>query len=172
MLHAILKYFVDLCLLRKGPQDLPASSVLLGFAWMANLVVGILLVQTKGSDPSQAFTESLVDSLFMLAVLWLALYLQTLSARFLQSATALMGSGALLSLIALPIVSVVNSLPAGQEGGAWIGLLLIGLVIWSIVVMGHIIRHSFNLPIRVGIAFAFGYTLVSYTFMFKLFGGQ
>ena len=43
-MKALLNYFVRLCLLRAGPQDLPASGVLFWLALGANLLAGVLLL--------------------------------------------------------------------------------------------------------------------------------
>ena len=50
----LLSFFVDVCLLRKGPQDLPASSTLLGICVLLHFLVSVggeLLLSTQPSQP-------------------------------------------------------------------------------------------------------------------------
>jgi hypothetical protein len=100
----------------------------------------------------------------MLVVLYFALQSQNRLARFVQTAIALMGSGLLLGLLALPLISWSRSPDSGEAG-----LLLLALIIWSMVVMGHILRHSFEIGLGIGIGLAFAYTLLSWNLALILF---
>jgi len=156
-LKALLNYLVDLCLLRAAPQDLPASSVLLILLALLNILTGWVMI--AGSRPSlfAALAESAFESLLMLGVLYAALRLRRHAARFLQAGAALMGSELLLGLLAMPLVSWSNRSESGESG-----LLLLGLIIWSMVVMGHILRHTFDLKFNLGLGLALLYTLISW----------
>ncbi len=166
-MNALLNYFVDLCLLRATPQDVPDSTALLGTAVLVNVLVGLLLIVTARSGPLTALAESLVDVGMMLAVLRGALALTGHPARFHQSATAILGSSALLGLVSLPLLGWSSG---GESDGAQLsGLLLLVLVIWNLVVLGHILRHTFNLSLRQGILAGVIYTFASYAVIGTLF---
>lgn len=169
-MKALLVYFVRLCLLRAGPQDLPASPILLWLALGANLLAGVLLVAGVRADLGLAMVEGLADSLLLLSLLWLALRLQGLGARFLQSATALLGSSALLALVALPPLAL--TVPAGQSTtpvSELAALLLLVVIGWNLLVFGHILRHSFGLSLALGFGLAVAYTALSYSLLNQLF---
>ncbi|MGH8276744.1 MAG: hypothetical protein ACRETH_08610, partial [Steroidobacteraceae bacterium] len=92
----IIRLFVQITLLRRGPQDLPASLLLLvltvgGYSGV-NFVVSSLLPPSAGWPPQLA-----VEVLFTLG--WYAALLRLLGRRerFLQTTTAVFGFGALLS---------------------------------------------------------------------------
>ena len=74
-----------------------------------------------------------------------------------------MGVGVLMSLLALPLLTSGGEL---QEGAV---LLLLGLMIWSVVVMGHILRHTFDLTMGQGVALAALYSFASYQLTTTLF---
>jgi hypothetical protein len=167
-LNVLLNYFVDLCLLRAAPQDLPASPVLLALALIANLLVGTLLAVRSSLGLVLSATASLVEIVLMLAVLRLALNWRGRGARFQQTATAVMGSSTLISLLVLPLLGLGNA-STGSDLATLAVLLRVALVIWSLVVLGHILRHAFDIALGLGIAIGVLYTVGSYMVLRPLF---
>jgi lipopolysaccharide export LptBFGC system permease protein LptF len=66
-------------------------------------------------------------------------------------------SGLLLGLLALPMVFWNQRTQSAESG-----LLVLILLFWDIVVMGHILKHTFEMPFNVGIAAAMIYTILSW----------
>ncbi|MBA1446760.1 MAG: hypothetical protein M3H12_19675 [Chromatiales bacterium] len=163
-MKALLNFFVDLCLLRAAPQDLPASSVILAGTFLLNILVSLLMIVDARHGPGLAMIESLFETFLMLAALYLALRTRSLRGRFQQSATALMGSGLLLGLLALPLVAWSHRSESTEAG-----LLLLLLIIWSIVVLGHIIRHTFGVTLNIGVALGVLYTMLAWSMVARLF---
>jgi hypothetical protein len=160
-LLAIVYFFLDLALLKRAPQDLPASSVLFALALLARLLGGMLLEATAGGSPWIGLTRTLLDFGLMLAALYGALSLMGLRARFLQAATALLGTETLIALMALLPMGLAN--PETAETG-WLvlaGLLFLGLVFWSVLIAGHILRHAFGIDLMQGVIIAVGFGLLS-----------
>jgi hypothetical protein len=169
-LLSLIQFFFELCLLRRTPQDLPASSALLGVVFLADLLTGVMLASVVGISPGEGLSQTLVDSLLMLALLHTALSLTRHQPRFVQSATALLASSALLSLIAAVPLGILLPRDGGNapESAA---LFFLALVAWSILVMGHILRHTFDLTLGQGIAIAVIYHFVAYALLGGLFAG-
>jgi hypothetical protein len=165
-LNALFNYFVNLCLLRAAPQDLPSSSPLLGVVFVINALIGTLLMATTELGPGLALVESLFELALMLGVLRTALFLRGHPARFNQGATAVMGSSILMSLLALPLLA--GGVASGGENGGGV-MLLLGLVVWSVVILGHILRHTFDLTPGQGVAVAALYSFASYQLTTSLF---
>ncbi|CAK0781443.1 conserved membrane hypothetical protein [Gammaproteobacteria bacterium] len=166
-MKSLFHYAVDLCLLRLGPQDAPASWGLLRGALIGNILVGLLLIPNAHRVPAWALLESTTDALLMLGMLYLGLRLVHLETRFAQSGTALMLSNALLGLIILPLASTHQGI---LEDIAELTLLMFLLVVgWSFVVFGHILRHTFNLHLPLAFLLAFVYTLFSWLVLGTLF---
>jgi len=164
----LITIWLDVCLLRAGPQDLPASRMLVWLSLGAYLLISFFL-----SYPGYPFGVSVemagVD-LILLAIFAMApLYLLNKTARINQTLTALAGSGAVLGLVALPLVQVVFE---GQESGevppfvALVWLILFG---WSLLVMGHIMRHALSVAFAIGLGVAVLYTLVAMQVIGTLF---
>jgi len=169
-LAAIVHFFLELCLLRRAPQDLPASPALLIVTLLADLMLSMMFGTAAGLSVGMSLTQSLLDIGFMLALLYAALRVSNHLARFQQSATALLGSGALLELFAMVPLGL---LPPGQEGQATGGtaLLFLALIFWGILVAGHIIRHVFELRLAQGVAISLLYHFLAYSLVGGLLTG-
>lgn len=100
-MKSLITTAVDLCLLRMGPQDIPASQTLLLVSFVLNFIVGVLMVIGFQADLTRAFLETLFQIVLMLGALYLALHITKRLSRFNQTATALMLSGLLLGLMVL-----------------------------------------------------------------------
>ncbi len=118
--------------------------------------------------PVNAAMVSLTDTA-MLAVLTLSLlYLQGLTARVLQTLAALAGTGTVVAVLALPPVYWLPAHPEQAELSI-ANLLILGLVVWSLVIMGHIIRHALSTRLFVGLLAAMMFYWVAVTVQSALF---
>jgi hypothetical protein len=169
-LQALIQFFVELCLLRKAPQDLTASSALLGVTFVADLLMGVVLAASVGLSPGLGLLQSLFDIGLMLALLYGALRLLDRLPRFLQTATALLGSGALLGFIAVVPLSLLPQRSEDQASGVAV-MLFLALIVWSILVTGHILRHTFALRLGQGVGIAVLYSFFAYSLVGGLFSG-
>jgi len=163
-LKALLNTAVELCLLRLGPQQLPASPILLQVSLILNVLVGVLVMMAAKEGLAEAVAESLFEVALMLGVLYMGLKSYDKLRRFNQTASALLISGLLLGLLSLPLVSWNHRSQSAESS-----LLLLLLIFWSILVLGHILRHAFSVPLNVGIAIGVAYTLFSWNLLALLF---
>jgi hypothetical protein len=170
-LSALVYFFFELCLLRRAPQDLPASSALLGVALAADLSAGALLARTAGVAIGVGLAQSLVDVVLTLSLLYSGLGLTRHRARFVQTATAVLGSGALLGVLALVPVGLLPS-DAESQGAFLGGILFLALIGWSVLVTGHILRHAFELTLAQGVGIAVAYNVFLYWLVAVLFPGN
>lgn len=160
----LLKLFLDICLYRKGPQDLPASGFLLRLTLAAYWVVGTLL-QAPDSGWLPAMLQTAAELAMSLAVVAVLLYTVGRPQRFLQTATAWLGTDALVSLLGIPPLQLIADIGAGPIA-ALLWLLLVG---WHIAVMAHIVRHALSQSLPVGFVVAVLYTVVSFQALAFLF---
>ncbi len=167
----LVKTWLNLCLLRKGPQDLPVSRFLLGLSLCCYVLVS-LLVALPSSGIAEAVPLALVD-VGMLTVFVLALlYLQSKTARINQTLSALAGSGSLMGLLALPLVLLVDTGQSAEQVPAALAGLWLSLLIWNLFVMAHIIRHALSSSFAIGLGAAVLYALVSMQMVTTLFPPQ
>jgi len=167
-LLALINFFVELCLLRRAPQDLPASQSLFGLLVVVNLILGLLAGLTVDGGFGRSLLQSVADVVLTLGVFYAGFKLIGREARFAQTATALLGSGAVLGVLGLLPLTMLSG---GEEsaGSAIAGLLFLGLLIWNLVVMGHILRHALEMTLGQAMVIAVGFYLFAYTLLGGLF---
>ncbi len=100
-MRILFDLFLDICLFRKGPRDVPASMALLKMCLLAYGASG-LLVLTLSVPVQVALLQILLDMVLLAGLLYLMLILHRHPGRFEQTLTALTGSGTLMGLLALP----------------------------------------------------------------------
>ena len=170
-MQALILFFVELCALRRTPQDLPASEVLLAVVAVASLVVGVLIGLVAGLSIGASFAQTLFELAMTLAALFVALRILRLDARFNQSATALLGSGIVIGAIALIPLSFNPTGSQETDLAALGALLLLVVFVWSVVVAGHILRHTFQITLGQGAAIAVAFKVGVVLLMGIAFGG-
>lgn len=167
-MSALITYFVGLCLLRRTPQELPASLPLFAVLVAVNLILSLLAGLMLDGDFGLSLLQGVVDFLLTMAVLYAGFKLMGRQARFAQTATALLGSGVVLGVLGLVPLSMLSG-GEESEGSAIAGLLFLGLLIWNLVVMGHIVRHALEMTLGQGMVIALGFYLFAYTLLGGLF---
>ena len=155
---SLLMLFVDMCRLRGGPQDLPYSQFLMGLCIACYALVG-LGVSLLDQSPGLALVSMAVDTILLLALAWLALWVRNNTSRMVQTVTALAGTGTLFGLIGWPIIAWLQSV--GDETPSSLALMLLLLVVWNIAVIGNILRHALELPMWLGSGVALLYVYTS-----------
>jgi hypothetical protein len=146
---AILRAFIDIALLRQGPQHLPPSTVLLGLALGANALLHVVSAPLQKVGWVQVLIAFAVGTTMMMSVIWLLLNAIRRRERFVQCATAILGTDSLLVLAELVVVTLAPdataALLAGNLSGA--SLLLLGIFAWQIAVISHILRQTMSVTI-------------------------
>lgn len=171
-MQALITFFVELCALRRPPQDLPASQLLFGVTLIADLLVGILVGIAAHLPVLTSFAEGVTEVTLMLVALYVGLELLQRPSRFLQSATALLGSGTLLGLLAIAPLMLDPTGSKQTELAALGAFMLLALVIWGLVVTGHILRHTFGLTLGQGAAVAAAFEVLTVSLVTVMFGGN
>ena len=165
MLRLIVQFW-RICLLRAGPQDLPASWGLEALALTAYVAVGTLdgLVQLTLWN---ALLANVVEAFILVSITHIVLWIRDLPRRAVQSITALAGTSAVLGLIAFPLLTALHA-----DQGALVvlqALLWLLLVAWQVLVYGHILRHALDVPLPVGLVVALVYTYILFKVTNALF---
>lgn len=154
-MRALLQIWLDICLLRATPQQVPASPYLLALAFGLYLLMDMLVALPGASWPT-ALALTLVDSAVLVLLTLLLLQVTGKRARLNQTLSAMAGTGALLGLLAVPLVITVQQQPTPPMAA----LLWLGLLFWNLAVRAHILRHALAAPFGVGLALSALYALV------------
>ena len=154
----IVEAFWKICLMRVAPQDLPSSRVLL---WSTAAVYASVscMISLLTLGPVAAVMSAIVDTGVLLGLTMLVLWVRELGPRYTQTATALVGSGTILSAIALPFLILQFQL--GSDGNVLPSIIVLALMIWSLNVVGHILRHALDTKFFVGLLLSVVYLYVS-----------
>jgi hypothetical protein len=168
VMRELIRLFWQIALLRRGPQDLPASTLLLGVTVIGyvclNVVIGSLL------PPESRWLERLlVDSLFMLV--WYAALLRLLHRpeRILQTTTAVFGFQAVMAPLVIASGWLLRRF--GEDSTWQIPLQCAGLLlfVWVIAANSHIVRAALEWSAASSVALVILQTLASYLLQVALF---
>lgn len=165
----VLQRFIEICLLRAAPQDLPASRFLAAIALGLYGAVGLVL-GLRNVGFGQAVLAVALDIGLLAGLLFLLLWIRQLLNRYLQALTALLGTGAVLEVVVAPLLLWQESWPAGAATPAMVaGSALFWLwLLWGLVVVGHILRHTLSTVFPVGVMLGLLYMFVSFSIMNRL----
>lgn len=163
-LRAIINPFLQICLLRQGPQDLPSSGILLGIALAAHTIMAILLSNIS-LNVASAFFAGVLDSVLLVVMTAGLLYIQRRPARITQTVSALAGTGAIITFVALPLSGMLHGADQSAGEGGFALLLLLILTGWSLAVAAHIFRHALSIPYFFGLVLS----VVFYTISISVF---
>ena len=152
-------------LLRRGPQDLPHSEVLLlALALAAVLVESLLATRMLGAEDLAGAAVRVAASLgVVLGVTFALLKMHQRQARFVQTGCALIAVALLFALATAAVLSMALPLPKDRTTMTGAQMLAGGLsllvVAWQLVVRGNIFRHALEVPLGRGVTFALSLTL-------------
>ncbi len=161
-MRALFELFLAICLLRKGPQDVPVSPVLLRLTLLSYGISGVL-IPLLDVDLLTALALAVLDIALLTGLTYGVLTLGHYPSRFMQTLTALLGTGALLQLLALPLLFLLKQEAVNASAPAWLVLLWLGLLIWGIVIMAHILRHALSTSLGVGVLYSLAYVVLYWT---------
>lgn len=159
-MSAFLKVFLDIVLWRRGPQDLPASGLLFQFTLAAYVAVSLVQLAALGETGATWFVFLVVDPALLTLCVWLVLRLFGHPERFLQTASAVLGTGALLGLaLYLPLQMLLVARGAGPQD-VLSQFVALGLMIVFGLVTGRILQLGTGSSLFTGVSVALGYFLL------------
>ena len=156
-MSAFFKLFLDIVLWRRGPQDLPASRFLVWMTAVAYVGVSAIQMAVTGETGLAWFVFLVMDPLLLTGCVWLMLKLYGHPERFLQTAAAVLGTGALLALVLyLPLQLAMVALQSTPDSGfaRFVALALLGSFAF---VTGRILQLGTGSNLFTGVAFALTY---------------
>ena len=153
-----LKTLFDIVLLRKGPEHLPRSPVVLMMSivlWLFSALFALALIERY--DESDFFL-GLFSGLVGIVCYAAIVVMSGQPARLLQTVSAIVGVGALITLAFVVEYSVLTPF----LGDVSAGLIATLILFWSVPVEGHIIARAIDRHWYVGIVIAVGVFIFQY----------
>jgi len=160
---ALLKQYFDIAFLMGKPQDLPAGQNQLYVAILLNFLTYVLALVSHVGFGKAAMHAALDISITSLC-LYLALMFTSQLPRLQQALGAICGAGAILNFAGIPMLQLTQT-PVGQEPSTIAVLTHFVLLVWSLSLVGHVLRHTFNIRMSTSIIAA----VVYYLFIISVF---
>ena len=164
-MNGTLMNLIQLLRLRGGPQNLPASWVLMILLLSAYLVQNLITGQQL--EDSNAAAKSLMAISLQILVLTGLLFWRKHLERFAQTMSALAAMGIFFNIITWGLLSMSD--PAVNQ--PLLALVWFAIFIWSLFVDAHIYRHALSVPFAIGmlvtvLMLAASYALIEMLFIF------
>ncbi len=137
---SVIRTLFSIMLLKQGPQDLVFSRSLLQLLVIAYVASGVLVLQ--GSiEPGEALANMVLDVLVIVFYTRIVLHSLHKPARFVQTASAMVGVGVVFHLLAWPALAVPPA-DGEQSLSTTASLAMLLLMSWNLLVVAHIFRHA------------------------------
>ena len=159
-MQASISVFWDIVLLRRGPRDLPASASLLAAVAALYLAAGVVAARLA-FGPSLALVRGLLDIGLLVVVFWALLAFRRCNHRLLQTLTALLGSGLILSIPDIVLLLALRGHAANEPIVSLLHLVGDALLVWNVIVIGYIVRAALEVPLLVAVAVATSYVALA-----------
>lgn len=159
IMFQLLSAFWQIAVFQRRPQDLPASDFLLRLTAAFYLLVG-LATALLPLPLLPVVAIAILDTLLLAVLIVAALYWLGLRARAVQTLTAVYGALGLIGLLMLPVSVSLSTAADAEQTPPLPGLLLWLLSLWSIAVLGNILRHALSISLLVGVLISYGYFLL------------
>jgi hypothetical protein len=150
-----LQTLFDIALMRKGPEHIPRSVVVLIMAvllWLFARLATLALI--RGSN-EQIFVVEFFSAFFAICLYAAVLVLARKNSRLLQTITAIIGVSAVMRVVYL----IANALLLPFLGAGFMPIFVIATILWSISVKGHIIASAMERHWYAGLAVALVVTI-------------
>ncbi len=168
MLNLMARITLDMLLLRRGPQELPARRELLLLAVAVYVLVsGIAYLSIAEMNVQLALMQSITSLAYLATFVWIVLVMAGKRARFLQTFMGFVTTATLFNVLEVgPLMSLMPRIlqlqalmqeaqttggdinPAALEAIQMPGLamvLLLCVYMWRLIVMAHIFHHALEI---------------------------
>lgn len=167
-MQELIRLFTQIALLRRGPQDVPASMLLLVLTFLGYLAVNAL-VSALLPPVSDWLPQLLVEALFTLA--WYVALLQLVGRpeRILQTSTAVFGFQAVLSP---PLIASEWLMRRFGGDALWqLPIAIAGLliVVWLVAANGHVVKAALEWSLTMSIVLVILQIFCGQLVLFALF---
>jgi predicted membrane protein len=158
---AYIQALIKILFRKLGPEDLPHSTFLLGLTALISFLLQVIFSWILRGSPAGLAQVAAVNIAMQALCLWLLLRAVGYPTRFCQALTAMLGTGALFTVMLAPL----SMLSRMTENTKFIpALSLIGILVvnvWLIFINGHILSRALSKPFAVGLVAALIYFVLN-----------
>ncbi len=151
--------FFEILFFKKKPQDIKIShnefSSLLIIYFVISFITAYIYLSSEYAIPF-----AFIDIFLLMSFVFFCLLICGFTNRWRQSTAAIAGCGSLFGIIGIPLLFLINQFKDSPEITTIISFFLTMLVLWNIVINGHIFRHAFSIFFIGGLGIALMYYLL------------
>jgi hypothetical protein len=168
----LVRLFVQIALMRKGPQDLPASAALLAATAAAFFIINCLVSAALPPIPGHWLGQLVVEAIF--TFVWYALLLKILHRpeRFLQTTTAVFGYQAVLAPLWISAVWLVRQFADDDTWRLPISMLGLAIVVWTVAANARVLKAALEWGTPACVALVILQYLAGQILLLYLFSGM
>lgn len=172
VLRALLVGLVDIILLRRGPDVLPTSTVLLALVIALHTAIYVLIASRMPDGVALWPLILGLSVVFTLGWYYVTLKRARKPERFTQTMTAMYGVNVLFLPVVMPLALEFMSRPKEQQATAGaLALVILVVSIWDLVVSVHIVRAALEWPMLGALGLFVAQNLAWIVVSGALFGG-
>jgi hypothetical protein len=116
-----------------------------------------------------ALASGVVESIILLVITYIFLYLRSVPNRWLQVCTALSGTGIIFSIFVVPLYYIRVYAEIGPSFQDLIMSIIIFIWFWNIAVMSHILKNAFSSSYLLAATASIAYVAIIMTTLQQLF---
>ena len=165
----LIQLFTQIALLRRGPQDLPASLLLLGITIVGYYGINFLVISLM--PPIQGWQDEHLEVEVAFTLAWYAVLLRLAgrSERTLQTTTAVFGFRAVLSPLLLISQWLVLRFAKDTTWQLPVYFMWLMLVVWIIAANSHVVKAALEWSSGASVALVILQILASDLLVLSLF---
>ncbi|HWM67268.1 MAG: hypothetical protein QOI59_3253 [Gammaproteobacteria bacterium] len=165
----LLRLFTQIAMLRKGPQDLPASPLLLVLTIAGYFIAHLIVGEVLPPFPGPWVTHLILDVVFTFVWYALLLYVAKKPERFLQTTIAVYGYQTVLSPLLVAALWLQRRFDPESVWQFPVTLVSLALLIWIIAANSHIVKAALEWSMAPSVALVILQTLAGDLLVLTLF---
>ena len=168
-MQELIRLFTQIALLRRGPQDLPTSALLLTLTMSAYFALNFAVSSVLPPFQGPWVAHLCIDVAFMFV--WYAALLRIVGRpeRFLQTTTAVYGFQTVLSPLLIASEGLTRRFAQDSIGQLSVTLVSLTVFVWIIAANSHIVKAALEWSMPSSVALVILQTLAGYLLMVELF---
>jgi hypothetical protein len=166
---AVLRLLVEIALMRRGPEDLPASPVILALTAAGYFLVNFAVSTLAPPIPGPWLQQLALDVAFIFLWNRIVLDLRRKPERYLQTTTALFGYQAVIAPLWIGAVWAVGRFRNDPPVLFPVSVAGLAILVWMLAVNVRILRSALEWPTGACVGIVVLQTIVSQLLLISLF---
>lgn len=167
-----LSLYFKIAFFKASPDQLPLNISCMLKALLIYCAINLFLLNTQ-SSLIQVLMQIFVELSLLSFFVYFGLKIKQTPERFLQTLSALIGAGMVISLISTPIYYIFTPQFLNQEevSQSFINITVV-LLVWNLAIISHIFKRSFEINMIMAAVLSFNYLILFEVIVISLSAGN